>query len=546
MWLINTSTLELENFVNPEKESYAILSHTWGPEEVSFQDFHDLDRACAKLGFEKIRRTCEIARQRDLRYAWVDTCSIDKSSSAELSEAINSMFAWYKHAAVCLVYLEDLADDVAFDTGFAGCKWRTRGWTLQELIAPQHVEFYDQNWTLRTTKVVSKAVLTAATGVSEDVLHDSALLARLPVARRMSWVSRRQTTRVEDMAYCMLGIFDIHMPLIYGEGEKSFVRLQEEIAKQNCDLSLFAWKAPRPPLLPPFTGVSSVGDDGHSFRGILARSPLEFADCSQMKFRNIVNSYKEFTITNRGLRIEAQLMQLFGAVPDDLVLNLGVCYEDSGKVSRLSGDGWMGIYVRKTTNGYLRVWPHELYVSGPHNRVRCPRTVLYIRKDISDYDIALLRGQYAGAIRFDLAGLRTAGATLVQTHPFDLWDAHKRLFLDPGEGLNVYCEINVRVPSTFRALRLMVACSTMTEPTCVIWTNQDPGFDNVLHFLGQAKEITDYVAVDFLVRDLIPLKRGAKNESIVELDSELRVKFSVTLQRAVVENSDGFVLRVVG
>ncbi|KAH7076176.1 heterokaryon incompatibility protein-domain-containing protein [Paraphoma chrysanthemicola] len=549
MWLINTSTLALENFVNPEKESYAILSHTWGPEEVSFQDFHDLDHARTKRGFAKIQRTCEIARQRDLRYAWVDTCSIDKSSSAELSEAINSMFAWYKHAAVCLVYLEDLAHDVAFDTGFVRCKWRTRGWTLQELIAPQFVEFYDQNWTLRTTKIAAKTVLTARTGVSEDVLLDSALLARLPVARRMSWVSHRQTTRIEDMAYCMLGIFQIHMPLIYGEGEKSFVRLQEEIAKQNCDLSLFAWTAARALFLPPFPGVpTSVGGDyeDSNFRGILARYPHEFADCSRLKFRNIVNSYKEFTITNRGLRIEAQLMQLFGAVPDDLVLNLGVCYENSRQVSRLSGDGWMGIYVRKTTNGYLRVWPHELYKSGPHNRVRCPRTVLYIRKDITNYDIALLRAQYTHAVRLDLSDLRTAGATLVQTHPFDLWDAHKQLFLDPGEGVNVYCEINVPVPGTFRPLRLMAACSTMTQPTCVIWTDRDVGWNDVLHFLGQANEITDYVAVDFLVRDLVPTKRSARNESVVEIDSELRVKFSVTLERAKIEDSDGFVLRVVG
>jgi len=243
------------------------------------------------------------------------------------------MFDWYKHAAVCLVYLEDLADNVDFDHGFVNCKWPTRGWSLQELIAPQHLEFYDQNWIKRTTKLESRAVLTAATGLSEDVLEDSALLARVPVAQRMSWVSRRQTTRLEDMAYCMLGIFDINMPLIYGEGEKSFLRLQEEIAKQNSDLSLFAWKAPPP----------EQSSDDHNFRGIFARSPKEFADCHQMNFRNVVNSYKEFTITNRGLRLEAQPIKLFGASLDDLVLNLGVCYQNPGGWSRLSGDGWIGI-----------------------------------------------------------------------------------------------------------------------------------------------------------------------------------------------------------
>jgi hypothetical protein len=535
MWLINTSTLELEIFVNPEKESYAILSHTWGTEEVSFRDFHELGSASTKRGFVKIRRTCEIARQRGLCYAWVDTCCIDKSSSAELSEAINSMFAWYKHAAVCLVYLEDLADNVDFDHGFANCKWPTRGWTLQELIAPQHLEFYDQNWIKRTTKLESRAVLTAATGLSGDVLEDSALLARVPVAQRMSWVSRRQTTRLEDMAYCMLGIFDIHMPLIYGEGEKSFVRLQEEIAKQNSDMSLFAWKAPPP----------EQSSDDHNFRGILARSPKEFADCHQMNFRNIVNSYKEFTITNRGLRLEAQLIQLFGASLDDLVLNLGVCYQNPGGWSRLSGDGWIGIYVRKTTNGYLRVRSHELYVSGEHSRVRCPSTVLRIRKDISRYDIALLQKQYASAIQLDLDGL-PASATLVQTHPFDLWDSQKGLFLDPGAGLNIYCEIKVLVPGSPRPFRLLVACSTMTVPTCVIWTDQDPGWHDVLHFLSQAKEVTDYAAVDFLARDLIPKKKRSLKESVVDISTGHHVKFSVTLLPAVVENSDGFLLQVFG
>jgi hypothetical protein len=158
------------------------------------------------------------------------------------------MFTWYKNSAVCLAYLEDLPSDVDFKQGLARCRWLSRGWTLQELIAPKHVEFYDQTWTKRTTKLASTTVLAEATGVNEGVLANIAGLAHLPVAQRMSWVSRRQTTRAEDIAYCMLGIFDIHMHLLYGEGGKAFIRLQEEIAKQTCDLSLFAWTAPPPKL----------------------------------------------------------------------------------------------------------------------------------------------------------------------------------------------------------------------------------------------------------------------------------------------------------
>ncbi|KAK0640738.1 heterokaryon incompatibility protein-domain-containing protein, partial [Cercophora newfieldiana] len=245
MWLINTTTRDLEFVQHPKKGSYAILSHTWGTHEVSFQQYprKPTPAATANEGLAKINRTCELALARNLKYAWVDTCCIDKSSSAELSEAINSMFQWYRDAAVCFAYLSDLMPDVDFDKGFSACKWLTRGWTLQELIAPRHVEFYDREWKFRTTKDDSRDHIAVSSGVDRDVLADSRKLPGTAVARRMSWASKRKTSRVEDLAYCLMGIFNIHMPMIYGEGKKAFVRLQEEIAKQSCDLSLFAWVA---------------------------------------------------------------------------------------------------------------------------------------------------------------------------------------------------------------------------------------------------------------------------------------------------------------
>ena len=258
-----------------------------------------------------------------------------------------------------------------------------------------------------------------------------------------------------------------------------------------------------------------------------------------------MNSYKEFTISNRGLRLEAQLMCVFDASLNDLVLNLGVSFQDSNEWPKQSGDGWIGIYVRKTRYGYVRVWSHELYVSGKHFRVRCSRTVLYIGKDVGNYDIAQLRNQYHKAIQLDLHSL-PAGATLVQSHPVDLWDPHKGLFLDPGAGLNVYCEINIPVPQSSKPLRLLVACSTMEIPTPVIWSDQDRGWKEVLHFLSQAKDITDYAAVDYLVRDLLPTKKSSLNESIVDIDHENQVNFSVTLLPAVIEGSMGFLFQIFG
>lgn len=530
MWLINTTTLELEFFVNPEKASYAILSHTWGDEEVLFQEFRNPDRKNSKYGFTKIVRTCEIARQQGLRYAWVDTCCIDKSSSAELSEAINSMFAWYKNSAVCLAHLEDFPGDVFFEQGLARCRWLSRGWTLQELIAPQHVEFYDQTWTKRATKLDSTKLLAKETGVNERVLADCAHLAHLSVAQRMSWVSRRQTTRAEDIAYCMLGMFDIHMPLIYGEGDKAFMRLQEEIAKQTCDLSLFAWTAPPP----------EPSSDSHNYRGIFAKSPGEFVDCHRMGSGNRIVPHKEFTITNRGLRIEATLIKLVEASPDDLVLNLGVFYRGSDEWPIDSGDGWIGIYVRKSIHGYVRVWSHRLYVSGEHGRMRCPKTMLHICKNIGRYDMELLQRQYARAIQ--ILSL-PADINISQAQPSDLWDNQKGLFLDPGSGLNAYFVLTVSANEYHAAFHAVLACSTMGYPTCVMWSEQDQGWDEVCLFLNQAEEVTDYVCVDYLLRDFVPKKKWKVTAATCDF-IDRRIGCHITLEarisRAIVEGSNGF------
>ncbi|OTA82850.1 hypothetical protein M434DRAFT_84339, partial [Hypoxylon sp. CO27-5] len=300
MWLIDTTTLQLKFVGEPAdvEYSYAILSHTWNDEEVSYQDIQNLDHARSMKGFGKIAGTCRLASARGLRYAWVDTCCIDKSSSAELSEAINSMFRWYTESAVCIAFLEDLPPQRSFEHYFSSCKWLTRGWTLQELIAPRVVEFYDASWTFRGCKPELNTFLARVTGIDQAVLSDSQAMFKVPVARRMSWASMRQTTRVEDKAYCLLGIFGVNMPMIYGEGAKAFMRLQEEIVKDTGDLSIFAWVD-----LPP--GLSGV--DGwmqQSYRGIFARSPREFASCHQIRQRiRGVFLNKEFTVTNKGLRI---------------------------------------------------------------------------------------------------------------------------------------------------------------------------------------------------------------------------------------------------
>ncbi|KAE9372502.1 HET-domain-containing protein, partial [Stipitochalara longipes BDJ] len=239
MWLINTITLKLEEFPTEAGLEYAILSHRWGVDEVLFKDLHgskDLNLLRNKQGFSKVKRCCEQASRDNYLWAWVDTCCIDKSSSAELSEAINSMFHWYRESSMCYAYLSDV--DSLNDIG--GSEWFKRGWTLQELLAPTQVRFFGRDWTFLSDKHSLRDKLRAITSIPEK-----ALLNFQPkdycVAEKMSWAVGRQTTREEDLAYCLMGIFDINMPLLYGERTKAFWRLQEMIMEFSTDLSIFLW-----------------------------------------------------------------------------------------------------------------------------------------------------------------------------------------------------------------------------------------------------------------------------------------------------------------
>ncbi|KAK3502834.1 heterokaryon incompatibility protein-domain-containing protein [Neurospora crassa] len=291
MWLINTRTLELEEFVGADIPAYAILSHTWETGEVTFHD------AKAKLlgkqtsqGARKVAKACEVAAEHGLAYAWVDTCCIDKSSSAELTEAINSMFQWYRLSQICLVYLSDLKA-VELDHAMYMSRWFKRGWTLQELIAPPRLIFYDQDWKKRGTKEDLASLLSKITRIDIGILLDPSRVYTVPVGKRMSWAADRQTTRLEDRAYSLLGIFDINMPLIYGEGPKAFTRLQEEIIRRSNDVSIFCWRT----------------QENTRWRGILASSPDEFKCAADTEDDMTLKNGPEYTLTNKGLRTELDL-----------------------------------------------------------------------------------------------------------------------------------------------------------------------------------------------------------------------------------------------
>ncbi|KAJ3471746.1 hypothetical protein MRS44_001845 [Fusarium solani] len=302
MRLINTTTLEIEEFFDISIPEYAILSHTWGDGEVSLQDWADRKNRRFKPGFQKIMWACTQAAKDQLDYVWVDTNCIDKSSSAELSEAINSMFKWYRRSTICYVYLEDvpamtLDQCIEKDSAFRSARWFTRGLTLQELVASPNINFFSNDWTPIATKPGLALCISEITGIAWSCLLKGRLskshpLRRYSVAQRLAWASRRSTTRIEDQAYSLLGLFDITMPLVYGEGHEAFTRLLGEIIHKYADHSFFASQLRYVDFLP--------------------RSPMEFCDSQSVVVSSSPQLQKHyipgdhsypFHLTNTGLQI---------------------------------------------------------------------------------------------------------------------------------------------------------------------------------------------------------------------------------------------------
>jgi hypothetical protein len=439
MRLIDTRTIELRWFNDNEIPKYAILSHTWGSDEVSYQELVWISKARAlsnlipssapqdaqatlilaamevmirgnsamplgsvseedlmsRVGYSKIIHAAEQARSQGCDYVWVDTCCIDKSSSAELQEAINSMFRWYRNAEVCIVYLGDIApphrngyttaSDVA-RAALKACRWIRRGWTLQELIAPAVCRFHYQDWTLMGEKFELLEELADATGIPNYILEDSRSISEVSVAERMSWAAHRDSTRVEDVAYCLLGIFDIHMPLLYGEGEKAFIRLQEQILRTTDDHSLFAW--------------CDTTSQNSTYRGLLARKPEVFLHCRSIEPENVVSTFP-IGLTPIGLRVQLEFL------PDarDKSRVLAMIRSSNSMNQRLAVslkclDGGMQ-YARVDVGALVTIddWPtgqlHTIYVrqklSIPPDLTTSEFRCFFIRRRISNQVVPAVR-----------------------------------------------------------------------------------------------------------------------------------------------------------
>jgi uncharacterized protein YerC len=304
MRLLNAKTFTRADFNNESTiPDYAILSHTWGDDEVTFRDLAELphEQLVLKRAWEKVEKCCAKALEWDLEWVWIDTCCIDQTSSAELSEAINSMYQWYRKSAVCYAYLSDVCsdeEDLLSNSGrwwsFGNARWFSRGWCLQELLAPRNMQFYNSHWEYIGSKHSLKERISTITHIDEYGLFIPDLSV-LSVGERMSWAAGRQTTRPEDIAYCLLGIFNINMPLLYGEGQaKAFGRLQEEIMRRTEDHSIFAW--------------SGKGTDfGNDMVGFLAPHPSAFS-YGKIDLCELPGRATPLSITGRGICAQLPLI----------------------------------------------------------------------------------------------------------------------------------------------------------------------------------------------------------------------------------------------
>ena len=218
-------------FAKEDIPPYAILSHTWGSGEVSFEDLVN-DTGKKKAGYRKILFCGEQAARDKLEYFWVDTCCIDKRNLTELSRALNSMFRWYEKAVKCYVFLSDVstpgvtnakAQQSTWEAALRTSRWFTRGWTLQELIAPASVEFFSLQLQLLGDKRSLEQLIHEITGIPVHCLKGEPL-GNFSIVERMRWTENRQTTEEEDGAYCLLGIFGVFMLPNYGEGKANALR----------------------------------------------------------------------------------------------------------------------------------------------------------------------------------------------------------------------------------------------------------------------------------------------------------------------------------
>ena len=450
---------------------YAILSHRWIEQEVNYDEMNDLakmdkgevDEICHRDGYRKILDSCEQAKRDKYRWLWIDTCCIDKRSSAELSEAINSMFRWYENSRVCYAYLHDLtsssfpatSNDQKYPESNGWPEWFSRGWTLQEMIAPSDVRFFNKNWQPIGDKTTLAPTLAEITRVPEHILTDGLPSNRPCVAQIMSWAADRKTTRVEDRAYSLLGLLDVNMPMLYGEGKKAFHRLQLEIIRMSNDQSIFAW---------------DYQGERERTCSILADDPSFFRNCSEMELIHDLDKFKQmhkidmeelasndinddqfgvFPITNRGIQIWLLLRCLDGS-GSVFEARLPCRSSPSGSSVAIKLISWKSNYYRHFTMSLQSGVPSEKTLRFNNVSLRYQDVLRDAAFEIDDNEITKNGFHYCGT--YGPSKLAEKTITLTNTDPLCVevyLDCQANLRLAVGYGkffgqhwIHLVCEVS--------------------------------------------------------------------------------------------------------
>ncbi|KAK4973506.1 hypothetical protein LTR42_005495 [Elasticomyces elasticus] len=294
MRLLNTTSYELKEFLGDRVPDYVIISHRWGDDETTYKDFRK-GRNRASVGFEKVMDFCHFARSRVREWVWIDTVCIDKRSSAEVSEAVNSMYFWYQRARECYVLLRDVPPFIQGRDRVLRSVWTT------------YVVFLTRAWEIVGSKAHFAKEICAITGIPEPILTGDEASSQKCVAQKMSWMAGRQTTRPEDMAYALLGLCDVNMPLLYGEGGKAaFRRLQLQIIADSDDETIFAWQA--------MYGRALYNPNANR-QTMLAQAPDAFSHAGDVLKIPASNEYyshrPHYAMTNRGLLYQGRAKKLW-------------------------------------------------------------------------------------------------------------------------------------------------------------------------------------------------------------------------------------------
>ncbi|TGJ84209.1 hypothetical protein E0Z10_g4583 [Xylaria hypoxylon] len=347
------------------------------------------------------------------------------------------MFPWYAAADVCYVYLADYEHSNP-NSELGASRWYTRGWTLQELIVPPRVRFYDTSWAKVGTKATLSKVLSDITSIEEYVLHASNnrdledVLSQVPIANRMAWAAKRKTTRIEDTAYCLLGIFGVNLPMLYGEGGRAFIRLQEEIVKTNNDLSLFAWRS--------VEYVPSSRRD--SYCGVFARHPRDFLRSGGVALASGVMYNSDFAMSNKGIKIEMDISYVERRDLHVLFIN---CHDTSKQGENI------GIFLKhQGASVFSRARSHEFALRSMELPDSTERKSFFLNKVLSpSIGGSLHRVHRCGFVLSKIPGIYSQCWVTGRVEPEPLWDGGQRMFITTGlKDFVGYYEYIFNVPST--------------------------------------------------------------------------------------------------